>query len=210
MRATLPPGTSVAAVGYSMGANMLCKAMGERRLQLEAAILVSNPWDFMKLSNKMEGLPNVAYSVALCSWIKSNIFDDPSNRDVMRQLAHVDLDAALEAKTIRELDDRLTRKFYPNLPTVEQYYNVSSSRPFVSHVTTPTLCLNAMDDPIIDNERALPFEESKQNPRLILATTKHGGHCAWSDGPFPDSSRSFLTRVLFEYVEAAFARKRGA
>jgi predicted alpha/beta-fold hydrolase len=70
------------------------------------------------------------------------------------------------------------------------------------------LCLNSLDDPIIDNENAIPFEEVKRNPNLILATTQYGGHCAWSDGPIPDSSTSWLTRVVFEYLDVAFAQSR--
>jgi predicted alpha/beta-fold hydrolase len=209
LRSTLPAGTPVGAVGYSMGANMLAKVMGEQKIHLESAVLVSNPWDFNKLSSKMEGMPNKLYSLMLCKWIKGNVFNVPENRDVMRQLPHVDLDHALDSSTIYELDDRLTRKFY-HLPSVQEYYNVSSSRPHILNITTPTLCLNSLDDPIIDNDSALPLDEARRNPNIILATTQRGGHCAWSDGLFPDSSKSWLTRVMFEYLTASFTKARPA
>ena len=48
----------------------------------------------------------------------------------------------------------------------------------IQKVTIPLLCVNAEDDPICVSD-AIPFHEALQNPKVILCTTKAGGHLAY-------------------------------
>ncbi len=51
-----------------------------------------------------------------------------------------------QARTIHELDERLTRVLY-GYDTIEQYYDAQSSRHVIQQVETPMLFINAKDDP---------------------------------------------------------------
>lgn len=96
------------------------------------------------------------------------------NAAVISEHPSVNLTAALKARTIWDLDDRLSRKLCTavalrawvglevspgithlglscavNLPSVEDYYRLSSSGQFMHYVDSPLLCLNALDDPFL-------------------------------------------------------------
>jgi predicted alpha/beta-fold hydrolase len=70
----------------------------------------------------------------------------------------------------------------------------------------PTLILNAMDDPIsvAANVHEHGTMAAVSPSPIILATTTHGSHVCWH-GPL--GGRSWLNRVVFEYVEAAVAEQ---
>lgn len=132
------PKNKLAAVGFSMGflllfivfylsgANMLAKVLGSGNNLLDAAMVVSNGWDFVKLSNKLESFPqNFLYSRPLSFTIKRNIFSNEYNRKMLGQLGYINMEHALKAGTIRELDDRLTRHLY-QIESVDEYYARSS------------------------------------------------------------------------------------
>jgi predicted alpha/beta-fold hydrolase len=46
-------------------------------------------------------------------------------------------------------------------------------------VRTPLLILTAEDDPVVDASTT-PMESIQENPHIILAVTKHGGHIGWT------------------------------
>lgn len=71
-------------------------------------------------------------------------------------IAAFDADLALNAKTIREFDDAITRVAF-DWPTVDDYYQGSSSADVVHQVTVPLLVIQAADDPIAPKE-AIPFK----------------------------------------------------
>ena len=81
--------------------------------------------------------------------------------------AITDLDHVLRAKTILELDDRLTRHVY-GFDTVTEYYDSQSCKHVLEHVKTPLLCLNSRDDPFFGD---LPIQQCVDNPHIVLAIT---------------------------------------
>jgi predicted alpha/beta-fold hydrolase len=66
----------------------------------------------------------------------------------------------------------------------------------LSKVTTPTLLLSALNDPIVHQE-AIPYADIKINPNLLLLTTRCGGHIAWFTGFFHLTRWHQPTSILF-------------
>lgn len=61
-------------------------------------------------------------------------------------------------------------------------YSVSDPCQFAETISVPMLAINALDDPVCVAENIEP-ELFRANPNLILATTAHGSHLAFYEGP---------------------------
>ncbi len=68
--------------------------------------------------------------------------------------------------------------------------------------------LKFLQDPIVDNERGIPFEDIQRNPHILLATTQYGGHLAWTEGFIPILSNSWANKVILNFAEAAVAASK--
>jgi len=80
-------------------------------------------------------------------------------------------------------------------PTEGAYYRDASSSDSLLAVRIPLFAINAEDDPVrtilpsrsfitdschqIAVKEAIPYEESKRNPYVVLCTTSLGGHLSW-------------------------------
>lgn len=63
-------------------------------------------------------------------------------------------------------------------PTEGAYYRDASTGDAVVAIRIPVFVLHAEDDPIACDE-AVPYEEIKCNPYVVLCATSGGGHLGW-------------------------------
>jgi predicted alpha/beta-fold hydrolase len=77
-------------------------------------------------------------------------------------------------KTFREFDDRYTAPLN-GFRDAEDYYNRASSKQFIHKITTPTLLVNAKNDPFL-SEPCYPLREAEANPNFFLEMPRSGGH----------------------------------
>lgn len=70
------------------------------------------------------------------------------------------------------------------MQTVDSYYRQSSCAPVVTSIRVPLLAVSALDDPICTQE-AIPRDEIRLNPNVVLATAARGGHLAIYEGWLP-------------------------
>lgn len=63
-------------------------------------------------------------------------------------------------------------------PTVGAYYRDASSADSVLSIRIPVLAIHATDDPIA-HDAAVPYEEFKQSPYVVMCATNGGGHLGW-------------------------------
>ncbi|KAG8923419.1 hypothetical protein FRC02_011157 [Tulasnella sp. 418] len=61
---------------------------------------------------------------------------------------------------------------------VAEFCDITSSAPKISHIRTPTLFINALDDPMFPRKH-LPFDAVRKNPYTAMAVTSRGGHLGW-------------------------------
>lgn len=95
----------------------------------------------------------------------------------------ISANTALKPEKIRQIKylhefDREVQCATWGYPTEGAYYRDASSGDSVMAIRTPTLCLHAEDDPIVANE-AVPYEEIKTNPYVVMCSTRGGGHLCW-------------------------------
>eukprot|EP00276_Gloeochaete_wittrockiana_P009635 CAMPEP_0184644368 /NCGR_PEP_ID=MMETSP0308-20130426/1092_1 /TAXON_ID=38269 /ORGANISM="Gloeochaete witrockiana, Strain SAG 46.84" /LENGTH=369 /DNA_ID=CAMNT_0027072853 /DNA_START=1468 /DNA_END=2577 /DNA_ORIENTATION=- len=203
------PQASLTAVGWSLGANILLRYVGEEgdKCLLAAAVSLANPFDLTISSAMFERF-----------W-QRNIYDKrlASNMFTMlSQHAHLftantekgyEIEKALQSRTVREFDDAITRKTF-GWDSVDAYYAGSSSSLSIPLIRIPTLCINALDDPIAPKE-AIPYAACKENKRVILATTTYGGHCAWCEGLDPFGASVWVDSAVVQFCRAAIDLDNG-
>ena len=107
------------------------------------------------------------------------------------------------ARSIRELDEAVTRRQY-GYASVDEYYAAASSDQRIPLVGAPLLLLNAFDDPIVPGASlGDAIAHARANPNVLLALTSHGGHMGWCDRDSPWDGPSWTERAACGFLEAA-------
>ncbi|SAM03354.1 hypothetical protein [Absidia glauca] len=197
----MKPGTPLIAIGFSLGANILVKYLGEEGDQapVTAAISVANPFDFVRSSEYLDGslIGRNVYSAAMATNLK-NLYT--LHEDMLIKSDKVRKEEVMAATTLRQFDEAATRRIFDYASVHDYYFDASSSRK-IEHIKVPLLCLNALDDPIAHHE-CLPVKEVEANPNVVLATTPYGGHIGWFEH-FQRPSR-WMNKPLVEFITAIF------
>jgi predicted alpha/beta-fold hydrolase len=177
------PGRPLAAMGFSLGGNVLLKLMGEREDGgtglLQAAVGISVPYDLASGAVYMErGLMGTFYTRYFLKSLKGKI------RAKEAQLRTVlDLKKVYASQTLIEFDDHATGPLH-GFENAAEYYRASSSNQFLSSIRVPTLLFHAQNDPFLP-PRAVPHEAVKENPALFPAFARRGGHVGFLAGSVP-------------------------
>jgi len=111
------------------------------------------------------------------------------------------------AKTVRDFDEAVTRVTF-GFPSVDAYYDASSSATMIERVRVPLLVVQAEDDPIAVRD-ATPREAigAMREGNVILVETPSGGHLGWTAGEEAPFGAPWPDRGAFEFLDAVRARK---
>ena len=179
------PSSRIFAAGWSLGANILTRYLGEERDEciIEAAAALCNPFDLtVSDKNFQKGFSRV-YVFNLPQSLR-RIYKNPHHLFVdatAKGIRKFEPERALNAKTIREFDDAITRISF-GWRSVDEYYANSSSSLSIPDVKVPLLVIQAEND-CIAPINAVPFEALEANERCQLVVTPTGGHLGWMTSP---------------------------
>ncbi|KAK3030674.1 hypothetical protein RJ639_035878 [Escallonia herrerae] len=193
------PNGSLYAVGWSLGANILVRYLGQEshRCPLSGAVSLCNPFNLVIADEDFhKGFNNVydkALANALCKIFQKHalLFEDMGGE--------YNIPLAANAKSVRVFDDGLTRVSF-GFKSVDDYYSNSSSSDSIKHVSTPLLCIQAANDPIAPS-RGIPHDDIKENPNCLLIVTPKGGHLGWVAGSEAPRGAPWTDPVVMEFLE---------
>nr|CCA16551.1 serine protease family S33 putative [Albugo laibachii Nc14] len=189
--------------GFSMGANLLTKYLGEQKndTPLTGAISVGNPFDLLHCCDKMHLDPfnRLVYSRILAKNFK-DVMQKCNAYKLLATIQNVDICRLKASTTLMQMDEYLTRHAF-GFETVHDYYRDSSSARLLKHIRIPLFCISARDDPICASE-AIPYAECLANPNIILCTTKSGGHLGFYEVKQPKSDGRWVNRVILEFSQS--------
>lgn len=179
------PDTPLAAVGYSLGGNVLLKWLGETadNTLLQAAAAVSVPFDLALCSDRINQGFSKNYQRHLMQRMKETL-----RRKIARGLIDFPPQKISALKTFRDFDEALTGPIH-GFGDAEGYYRAASSRQFLHAIRTPTLVIHAEDDPFMAPE-VVPTPD-ELSPAVQLELSRHGGHVGFMSGT-PWSPRWWL------------------
>ena len=192
------PSTPVAAVGYSLGGNVLLKWLAERGsvAEIAAAVTVSVPFRLDRAADRLERGFSRAY--------KRHFIAD-LQRTVLEKFRHrpgpLDLDAVRREWTFRGFDDRVTAPLH-GFRDAEHYYDTASCRQYLRGVARPTLIVHALDDPFMTRDVVPRREELSPSIRLELGAS--GGHVGFVEGSAPWSARYWLEERIPRFLAGQF------
>ncbi|WP_051940313.1 YheT family hydrolase [Stenoxybacter acetivorans] len=172
----LYPQRSLFAVGVSLGGNALAKYLaenGENALCCAAAV-VSAPIDLPAGSIALErGLNRRIYAPY---FLKTLL---PKVQAEIGSYPDVDLAAVLKSCSLGDFDDTFTAPVH-GFANKYDYYRRSAAKPLLPEIKTPTLLINAKNDPFLPAE-ALPSKHDV-SAAVYLLQPKHGGHAGFVSG----------------------------
>ncbi|XP_043713779.1 phospholipase ABHD3-like [Telopea speciosissima] len=172
------PQAPVFVVGTSLGANILVKYLGEDgdNTSIAGAVAICSPWDLLVCNRfiyrrLVQRFYDRALTVGLQRYAKlhQHVYSRLGNWEGIKK-----------ARSVREFDNHGTC-LVAKYETADTYYRRCSSASYVGNVSVPLLCISALDDPLCTRE-AIPWDECRANKNIVLATTEHGGHLAFSEG----------------------------
>ncbi|KAL7111091.1 hypothetical protein ACP275_05G066100 [Erythranthe tilingii] len=196
------PRANLYAAGWSLGANILVRYVGQESFScpLAGAISLCNPFNLVIADEDFRKGFNIIYDKALsnslCKIFKRHalLFEDIGGE--------YNIPLAANAKSVREFDDGLTRVSF-GFKSVNDYYSNSSSSDSIKNVSIPLLCIQAENDPIAPS-RGIPREDIQKNPNCMLIVTPKGGHLGWVAGreaPFGAPWTDPIVMDFLEYLE---------
>ncbi len=171
--AALPPElltNGAAAVGYSLGGNVLLKFLGERgRAQpLRAAVSVSAPIDLAATARRMQRWRNSGYQAYLMLEMRAEALAPKS------EISEREKSAVLAARSIHDFDHNFTAP-RNGFTGADDYYEKNSGRKFLGAIKVPTLVIHAHDDPWVPAEPYLAYDWTS-NRALLPVLCATGGH----------------------------------
>ena len=189
--------TPLYTIGVSLGGNALLKWLGEQDEKasqiITAAAAISVPLDLSAAGAALVKGFNQFYTRHFLSTLKHKMKE---KLDRFPDL--LDAQAIAACKTLYEFDNLATAPLHGFCNT-EDYWEQSSSKPWLKHIRVPTLVINARNDPFMPPS-ALPTQE-EVSPAVTLAFPKEGGHAGFIQAPFP-GKLSWLPNTIFNFLQS--------
>ncbi|MEQ8361656.1 MAG: alpha/beta fold hydrolase [Cyclobacteriaceae bacterium] len=165
---------SISLIGFSLGGNLTLKYLGEKGETLDKRIgkcvTFSVPLDLHKSCETISKYG--IYSQRFIKSLKKKVID----KSQLQQ--ELDVRGINKIKTLIEFDNEYTAPLHHFSNAIE-YYEKCSSIHFVGKIKTPTLIVNAQNDPFlfpaIHNHHAL-----FSNPFVQFENPRHGGHVGFA------------------------------
>ncbi len=197
-----PQGAAMAAVGFSLGANMLLKYLGERgdrppsdpeAPRLNAAVAVSVPF---VLRDAMLRL-NMGLSRGYRSYLLGRL-----KRSYFGKYAGTNGPLAVDVGSIGDFnrfDDQVTAPLC-GFRGAYDYYSRASCRGYLPQIAVRTLILHAEDDPFLFTE-SVPFEH-ELGPGIVLELSRRGGHVGFVSGALPWKPSYWLEERILAFLRS--------
>ena len=168
------PQARLAVAGFSLGANILLKFLGEHLFPevalVERAIAVNPPLNLVACERKLSSAGFGMYSRYFARRLHSQLLERQAAQD------GISLPAGYHRpRGLRQFDDQYTAPM-AGFENADQYYRSCSSDQFVPQIRTPTQIVASRDDPLIPIEDLLNVRLSDCVTRHVV---DHGGHLAY-------------------------------
>ena len=184
------PGAPIVAAGFSLGANILFRFLGDPSSQpcpVKAAVSICNPLDLQRTSDHLAASrlgrlwSRIMASNLVRFWSKHAVPSHPNDPATPLALAYPDFpQRARRIKNVYDFDKEFVCPMFGH-ENPESYYAHSSSYHRLNAITCPVLFLSADDDPITGGI-GVGGGELAGMKHAVSVRSELGGHCAFLKG----------------------------
>jgi len=191
---------ALAAVGVSLGGNVLLKWLGENPAQraIAAAATLSVPYELGAGARHLEHPVGRFYARHFLPSLCAKLLDIVKRFPEVR--TRVDLDAALRARDFWAFDDAATAPLH-GFADAADYYARSSSIAYAGCITSDTLCISSTDDPFLPAEAVQRFKATASTAVEVRVTAR-GGHVGFVAGATPRQPRYWAEEAVIGWLAA--------
>lgn len=174
------PETRKAAMGFSLGANMLLKLLSEQPKQkiVKAAMAVSTPFNLNICATAINQGFSRVYQAYLLKSMVNNLLIKMRTIDYGK-LLKVTESQIKQFRSFRDFDEHITAPLN-GFANADDYYQQCSALNFLKGIATPTLVVHAKDDPFM-HKSIVPVSE-RLSPSVCLEVSENGGHVGFMQG----------------------------
>lgn len=184
------PGTRAVVVGFSMGANIVIKYLGEKGVNIPRQILGG-----ISICQGYDALKGMQHMLLWANFRRFYLYVMTENMKRVL-MAHQQLVLTEEVKSryelcersifsaasLPEFDEAYTRRL-AGFDTVDEMYKQSSCSLYMDNITMPLVFINAQDDPIVPEPLlSIPQQYVASRDKSAFILTSHGGHLGFYDG----------------------------
>lgn len=193
----LNPERDIAALGVSLGANVLLKYLGEQgeNSPLKAAMAISAPFDLANSAKQLNAGFSKFYQRKLIIQLRNKIRDKFAIKG-----SPIPLDNLDDWNDFYSFDDNVTAPLH-GFDGADDYYKKSSCKQYLKDITVPTLILHSKDDPFMTKE-AIPTAK-ELSPSTTLELTNRGGHVGFIYGS-PFNEKYWIEKRLTDFFKTHF------
>ncbi|XP_071534350.1 abhydrolase domain-containing protein 2 [Panulirus ornatus] len=205
------PDTKLILVGFSMGANIVTKYLGEptrvRPDNIIGAISICQGYDAVTSLKYLLEWHNLAriYLFSMTENMRSVIIrhKEALLTEEVKRKYNIDERRVMSAATLPELDEVYTRRI-SGFRSVEELYRNDSSANYLQNINVPIVFINARDDPLVHPDMlAIPEAFVKTHKNSLYIETEHGGHLGYYDGGYViPQAVTWLDRTVISLVTA--------
>jgi predicted alpha/beta-fold hydrolase len=191
------PQTLLAATGWSLGGNVVLKALGEEgdQCRIAFAAAVCPPFRLRQCAEHLRQGFSRNYQARMLRDLGEHIL---RKQTIAPAPATVNIAAALKAQDFFEFDDAWTAPLN-GFRDAEDYYARSECGPYLKAIRRPTLIVHAKDDPFMGPD-ILPAAEDL-SPYVTLELPESGGHVGFIRAGRYGQPEFWLERHLAEYFD---------
>lgn len=186
------PHVPILAVGYSLGANVLLKLLGETAAKnpLKCAIAISTPFELAKTATHLsKGFAQIYQRHLIRALI----------RQQQQKFQHISVPFNFKRlNTFWQFDHRVTAPLH-GFSSAEEYYTQSSSRQYLHNIKIPILILHALNDPFTPLD-SIP-SPSEVAAQVTLEILPQGGHVGFISGKYPWNPVYWLEQRVINYFK---------
>lgn len=183
----------VIMMGFSMGAGMQQKYLGERTpdARIKAAISFSVPCNVLDSADTLAMKGNRFYERRFVKKLKTKILEKANSIDLP-----IDPHRIANLQTFRELDKEFTLKIHTEYSDANDFYSRITSDQFLPNIKIPLLIVNALNDPML-GEKCYPTELANEMDNLFLEMPQYGGHVGFT---LPGGKESYMEYAAERFI----------
>ncbi len=174
------PKAKLFSVGFSLGANMMLKLLGElgNKSPFSASVSISAPMKLSLSSDTINSGLSKYYQRYLLKNLNKLLKEKYDVHD-MESLIGLKKDDVKKISSFWEFDEAYTAPIH-GFKSAQDYYDKSSAIHYLNNIQTPTLIIHAKDDPFMPKE-ILPSKDEISSS-VELEVYEHGGHVGFVQG----------------------------